>query len=388
MREQELDALLNDFRAIADERMAGICVTPELKERCMKAASENTDKGETLPFFRRRKVFWGAMAAAAALLIAAVGGAQLFAGGANEINYSMEAAAPESAASDSDVSDDGSSETGNADRDYSGSAMPAPEPSEAPALMAPQTAAGAPSAESGTEETEESPEKGGKHSAGSEDAGNSSNSTPKPTEESEDIAPSEAEEEACADAAESADDGEIIYGVAPENENSADEIVPNMVVSGSANKLSGVTAVFTGQVVSSQILSISLADGSTINVENSLASDLFTDAPEISVGDSEDQSSSSQTIYGYICGQSVYVTVTSYRVSSVSYGSAESGSVIRVIGCSGIIGETNVVAISPVQNSPYGTITIRFDLAADAVAELVTTDASDSGIQNVLDMLE
>jgi hypothetical protein len=236
VREQELDALLSDFRAIADERMAGINVTPEFKERCVKAALENPEKGKTLPFSRRRKVFWGAVAAAAALLIAAVGGAQLLAGGTDGINYSMEAAATESTASDSDISDDGASGTGNGDRYYSGSALPAPEPSEAPVLMAPQTAEEAPSAESGTEETEESPEKGVEQGAGGEDAENGSDSTPNPTEESEVLSPSAAEEEACADESASADDGEdgeIICGAVPENDNDEDEAAPNMAISAS-----------------------------------------------------------------------------------------------------------------------------------------------------------
>ena len=92
MRDEQLERLLSDFRAIADEQMKDLTLTEARKERilraclCPEAEKQNEKQSEkAVPFWKRGSALrkWGTAAAAAAvLLVAVLGGAKVFLTGA------------------------------------------------------------------------------------------------------------------------------------------------------------------------------------------------------------------------------------------------------------------------------------------------------------------
>lgn len=392
MREAELDLFLENFRAIADERMADIAVTPELKERILFAALEAPKKSVAVPAFAGRRVVWGSVAIAAALLIAAIGGSRLLLGGGrNTAESPMEAAAsygePETseilesgrfAADEPDADDGAPAGDEAAPEEGEGSTymlMPPPEP-EAPA----GAAGGSADKDAGVDADADTG--GGNGASGSSKGGGavvSSRPEEEPRDESafeDEIVTDDAVEEMMDEETEEEAEDSAIAANDPE----ADIALGGCQIAG--DPMSGVTAVFTGEVVSAQFLTISLKDGTAVPATDAGLANLSPDRPEL------EGSACFLPVYGYDDGGNIYVVVTSYKVESVYYGGAAAGTVVRVLGAGGTAGAREVVAVSGVENRLSGGIEIRYDLVADYAAILVDWDTSAENVSRITGMID
>ncbi len=357
MREADFELYMENFRAIADERMADITVTPEFKERVLAAAANAPAKGKVVPFGAKRAAI-GTIAVAAALLIAAIGAPKLFGGGAQSpMEATLESAPTEDGCTPRDSAEDYALPEG--DGMYTMELPPEPQP-------APGMFAGA--GEDAQKSADDSPkadgdkEKGGDANA---DPGRSANDEIAGNDESL------PQEEALLDEA----DDMGIAALDPEADTA-----PGLYSGGAIlAPIEEVTVVFTGQVVSSQFVTLSLLDGSVI---------LAADAPVPSQNPDQPlpEDAPPPPVYGYVEGERLNVAVTSYLVEGVHYGEAVSGSVVRVLGASGLVGTSEVVAASGVANS-NGSAEIRYDLLADYAAVLIESDTSAENIARITGMV-
>ncbi len=388
MREAELDLFLENFRAIADERMADIVVTPELKERVLFAALEAPQKRGAVSVFAGRRVVWSSVAVAAALLVAALGGSGLlFGGGRNAAQSPMEAAVNYGGQQPSEIMESGEFAADEPVGDYGALADDEAAPEEGPACMlmpppepeAPADAAGVPEnkdAEAGGE-----PAAGGGNGAGGSSKGGAAASG-RPEEEPREQ--SALEDEIVTDGA----DMEIDEQTEEEPEDSAimagDPEADIMFgeCQDAQNPMAGVTAVFTGEVVSAQFLTISLKDGTTVSAADAASARPGEDQPQIEGG------AYLPPVYGCEDGGSVYVVVTSYRVQSVYCGGAVAGTVVRVLGAGGTVGASEVVAVSGVENRLSAGTEIRYDLVAEYALILADGDTSTENVSRITGMID
>ena|GEM_PF-2294290 len=376
MREADLDLLLENFRAIADERMADLVVTPELKERILRSAAEEPPKGKVRAFPARR-VLWGGIAVAAALLVAAVGGSRLLSGGATSETQREIAAESASPSMTFAYGESGEEEAASPDAPVGTFALPQeeeespmlaappPEPEPAPAADTADEDGGGESSSAGTAKggaKDDAPEKddAGIAAVGEEDAGDGA------WEVDEEAVEEEAEENA-AEGFDGAADPEA-------------DVMPDFCMLATAPS-EGVTAVFTGEVLYAEVLSIRMEDGCTVSVENALP----PQSPDQPVMEDALAQAVVPPVYGP-GGDRVYVVVTSYRVEQVHAGEL-AAHVVRVLGTAGTAGSVELVAVAPVQNGTKNGVEIRYDLVADYAAVLVEGDLSAENIARVAGMV-
>lgn len=380
MREMELDLFLENFRAIADERMADIVVTPELKERVLFAAFQAPQKSRAVSAFAGRRAVWGSVAVAAALLVAAIGGSRLLPGGGrNTAESPMEAAVDYAGLQSSEIMENGGFTTDEPAGDYGVSADGEARPEEGPACMLLPPPEPAASADAAGKDAEEGAG-GGSGAGGSPKGGAAVSGRPKkePREESA------FEDESVTDDADEETDGQIVEG-SKDLAIAADDPEAD-IMSGDCqlaeNPMAGVAAVFTGEVVSTQFLTISLKDGTTTSATDAASARLATDQPQF------EGEAYLPPVYGYEDGGNVYVVVTSYRVQSVHCGAAAAGTVVRVLGAGGTVGASEVVAASGVENRLSAGTEIRYDLVADYAAVLIDWDTSAENVSRIMGMID
>jgi hypothetical protein len=387
LREAELDLFLENFRAIADERMADIVVTPEFKARVLRSALESPEKGRVVSVFSRKRVVWSSVAVAAALLVAAIGGSRWLSGGEALPESSREIAVADSASNPPQVYEYGiAPEEGvSTDRAISDeeepSIMLAPSPEPVPQPAAIPEGQGEEPERNG--ETGDRQSSSGKTQKGGAGSGGEQETPEEPQPEGEiiaDAAEQDFDEAVKGEAdglADVADDQELDFAACdPEADAEAGDCLL------AEHSIACVIAVFTGEVVSTQVLAISLKDGSTVS---EASAESFLPDPDQPVRE-DDGVQYLLPVYGYPDGENVYVVVTSYKVESVHAGEV-TGDMVRVlVGRGGIIGSRDVVAVSGVQNAPYGETEIRYDLVADYAAVLIDGDLSSENIHRIAGM--
>lgn len=353
MREAELDLLLENFRAIADERMADLVITPDMKQNILRAAKEAPQQAKKVIAFPKRRVVWGSVAVAAALLVAAIGGARLLGGMGSGSTQQEIAAAEGNSPSLTYQFDERATESAPEtpvgtlavpEEGASGFAEPPPAPDAVPA----------PSAGDDAADTKQDGDRGYEKSGGE-------NGIASVEEESEE---------------ETTEEMEIADGFSdPEADG-----MPDFCLLATAPEES-VSAVFTGEVISTQVLSISLKDGSTILLENALPPQPSPDQP---VMEDDALSDVAAPVYGIAAGDRMYVVVTSYRVEQVHAGEMNAP-VVRVLG-TGTAGSLELVAVAAVRNALENGVEIRYDLVADYAAVLTDADLSAANIARIAGM--
>ena len=140
MRDEQLDRLLSDFRAIADEQMKDLTLTEAHKQRilraCLSPESEKQNEKQSekaVPFWKSGSALrkWGTAAAAAAvLLVAVLGGAKVFLTGTKpayqeQVSGEAAAEAPEMAAP---AEEEAPPESKEPDSFFAAAEAPAPTP--------------------------------------------------------------------------------------------------------------------------------------------------------------------------------------------------------------------------------------------------------------------
>lgn len=364
MREADLDLLLENFRAIADERMADLIVTPDLKARVMRAALETPQKSRKIRFFPKNRVVWGSVAVAAALLVAAIGGSRILQGGTS--------AAPQEAAAESPSIaydfQERAVEEETQEEPVKGFAMP--DEGESPVMSAPL-----PAPEAAPMPVDDSADGNGSSAGSSGGAGQQKDAAAEAEEESD-----AAVEKGVGDGLNEADGlGFIMSDLIGADDDSLDAL-PECCLT-APDPMESVTAVFTGEVVSTEVLSISLKDGSTFaNV-----SAIPAPTPDQPVQEDDVLSQNALPIYGYTYDGQIYVVVTSYKVDNVHLGGVEK-ELVRVLGTGGLVGSREVVAVAGVLNTLNAGVEIRYDLVADYALVLTDGDLSTSNISRIIGM--